>query len=106
VSATAAAVIIAEEIGVDMTRFATSAHLISWAGLCPRSDQSAGKRRSNRVRQGAPWLKTLLVQCAWSAARGKNTYLRAQFYRIRARRGPKKPCSPSQPLSLQQFTSC
>ena len=89
VSATAAAVIIAE-IGVDMTRFATSAHLISWAGLCPRSDQSAGKRRSNRVRQGAPWLKTLLVQCAWSATRAKNTYLRAQFHRIRARRGPKK----------------
>jgi transposase len=48
------------EIGVDMSRFPTAAHLISWTGLCPRSDESAGKRRSSRVRKGAPWLKTAL----------------------------------------------
>jgi transposase len=48
---------IVSEIGVDMTRFQTVAHLISWAGLCPRNDESAGKRRSNRLRHGAPWLK-------------------------------------------------
>lgn len=81
---------IVSEIGVDMSRFRTAAHLISWAGLCPGNDESAGKRRSTRVRKGAPWLKTLLVQAAWCATRSKNTYLRAQFLRIKARRGPKK----------------
>ena len=89
VGALAAAGIIAE-IGCDMSRFATPAHLISWAGLCPANDESAGKRRSTRLRQGAPWLKTLLVQVAWSAARAKTGYLPALFARLRARRGPKK----------------
>jgi transposase len=81
---------IVSEIGVDMSRFKTSAHLISWAGLCPKNDESAGKRRSTRLRKGAPWLKTLLVQSAWCATRAKTTYLQAQFLRIKARRGPKK----------------
>jgi transposase len=81
---------IVSEIGVDMSRFKTSAHLISWAGLCPKNDESAGKRRSTRMRKGAPWLKTLLVQSAWCATRAKTTYLQAQFLRIKARRGPKK----------------
>lgn len=78
------------EIGVDMHRFPTAGHLISWAGLCPRNDESAGKRRSNRLRKGAPWLKTTLVQCAWAASRKKGSYLQAQFQRLRHRRGPKK----------------
>jgi transposase len=78
------------EIGVDMSRFPTHQHLLSWACLCPRLDQSAGKLHSTRTRKGALWLKTLLIQCAWSAVRCKDTYLRTQFYRIRARRGPKK----------------
>ena len=78
------------EIGVDMTRFATAAHLISWSGLCPRSDESAGKRRSTRVRKGAPWLKTALVTAAWAAVRVKDSYLQAQFHRLRSRRGAKK----------------
>jgi transposase len=73
-----------------MSRFPTSGHLISWAGLCPRSDESAGKHRSTRVRKGAPWLKTNLVQAAWGAARSKETYLRSQFLRLKARRGPMK----------------
>lgn len=81
---------IVSELGVDMTRFPTIGHLISWAGLCPRSDESAGKRRSTRIRKGAPWLKTLLLQSAWAAARVKGTYLQAQFLRLKARRGPKK----------------
>jgi transposase len=82
--------VIVSEIGTDMSRFATDAHLRSWAGLCPRSDQSAGKRRSTRLRKGAPWLKAMLVQCAWAATRSKGTYLHAQYLRLRSRRGPKK----------------
>jgi len=89
VSETVARVIVAE-IGFDMTRFPTAGHLISWAGLCPRLDESAGKRRSTRTRPSNPWLKTTLVQGAWAAARKKDGDLRAQFLRLKSRRGPKK----------------
>jgi transposase len=78
------------EIGIDMSRFPSDGHLISWACICPRNDESAGKRRSTRIRKGSPWLKTTLVQCAWAASRKKDSYLQAQFHRIRARRGVKK----------------
>ena len=61
---TLSAQVILSEIGTDIGRFPTAGHLISWAGLCPRNDESAGKRRSTRLRKGAPWLKTTLVQCA------------------------------------------
>ena len=67
--------VIVSEIGIDMSRFPSAAHLISWTGICPRNDESAGKRRSNRLRKGAPWLKTTLVQCAWAAVRKKDSYL-------------------------------
>jgi transposase len=89
VGALAARVIVAE-IGLDMGRFPTAGHLVSWAGLCPRNDESAGKRRSVRLRKGAPWLKTTLVQCAWAASRKKASYLQAQYHRLRGRRGPRK----------------
>lgn len=82
--------VILSEIGPDMSRFPTAGHLISWAGLCPRNDESAGKRRSTRLRKGAPWLKTALVQAAWAGVRKKTSYIRAQFQRLRSRRGPKK----------------
>jgi len=88
-SDTAARVLIAE-IGEDMTRFPTPGHLVSWAGLCPRLDISAGKRHSTRIRHATPWLKTTLIQAAWAATRKKDSYLRAQFLRLKSRRGPKK----------------
>ena len=78
-----AAQVILAEIGTDMSSFPTAGHLLSWAGLTPRLDESAGKRRSTRLKKGAPWLKPVLV-------RAKNTYLQAQFLRLKARRGPKK----------------
>jgi len=87
---TLSAEVIVAEIGIDMSRFETASHLISWAGLCPKNDESAGKRRSNRMKKGAPWLKTTLIQCAWAASRKKNSYLQAQYLRIRSRRGAKK----------------
>ena len=82
--------VIISEIGIDMSRFPTAGHLISWAGLCPRNDESAGKRRSTRLRKCATWLKTTLVQCAWAGSRKKDSYLQAQFQRLRHHRGPKK----------------
>jgi transposase len=82
--------VVVSEIGIDMSRFPSHAHLISWAGLCPRNDESAGKRRSNRLRKGAPWLKTTVVQCACAAVKKKNSYVQAFYHRIKARRGPTK----------------
>jgi transposase len=78
------------EVGADMKQFATAAHLVSWAGLCPQLRESAGKRKSTRLRKGAPWLKPVLVQAAWAASKKKDSYLRAQFHRLKARRGPKR----------------
>lgn len=82
--------VVVAEIGIDMSRFATPGHLLSWACLCPRNDESAGQRRSTRMRRGGVWLKTTLVQAAWAAVKVKGGYLQAQFHRIRARRGAKK----------------
>jgi transposase len=82
--------VILAEVGADMSRFASAGHLVSWAGLCPRLDESAGKSRSTRVRHGDIWLKTDLCQASLAAMRAKRTYLHAQFHRIRSRRGIKK----------------
>ena len=78
------------EIGCDMSRFATSGHLASWAGLCPGNNQSAGKRRSGRLQQGNRWLKATLNQCAWAASRKKDSYFAAQHRRVASRRGVKR----------------
>jgi transposase len=78
------------ELGTDLTRFLSAHHLASWAGLCPGQNESAGKRRSGRTRQGSPWRRTALVEAAQTAARTRDTYLAAQFRRLAARRGAKR----------------
>lgn len=88
-SHTSASVVLAE-IGSDMSRFPTAGHVVSFAGLCPKMDRSAGKSRSTKLRKGSNWLKTVMVNCGWAAARSKNTYARAQFHRLKSRRGSKK----------------
>jgi transposase len=83
-----AAVIIAE-LGVDMSVFQSVSQLVSWAGVCPGNNESAGKRKSSRIPKGNVYLKTAL-EAANAAARTQGTYLRDKFYRLKARRGYKR----------------
>ena len=78
------------EIGVDMNPFPTADHLVSWSGMCSRLDESAGRKRSRRLRKGAPWLKPVLVQAALAATKVKNSSLRARYFSLRPRLGHKK----------------
>ncbi len=77
-------------IGTDMSRFPTSSHISSWAGICPGNNESAGKRKSGKTRKGNSLLRTTLILCAHSAVRNKNSYFYAQFQRISAHRGKKR----------------
>jgi transposase len=86
---TLAAVVIAE-LGVDMSVFQSVSRLASWAGVCPGTNESAGKRKSSRIPKGNVYLKTALVEAANAASRAKGTYLRDKFYRLKARRGYKR----------------
>jgi transposase len=82
--------VIVAETGADMDVFPTAAHLASWAGTCPGSNESAGRVKSTATRPGNPYLKAALGAAALSVANTHGTYLSAKYRRIAARRGPKK----------------
>ncbi len=89
VGCTTAEIVLAE-VGTSVDSWPTDRHLMSWACICPGNDESGGKRRSGRRRKGQKWLVPALIESAWAASHTKNTYLGAQFQRLRARRGAKR----------------
>lgn len=79
--------VIVSEIGIDMSRFPTDAHIASWAGLCPGNNISAGKRKSGKSNKGNKYLKSILIQCAKAAKNDKDSFFHAQYERLVVRRG-------------------
>jgi transposase len=79
--------VIVSEIGIDMTRFPSAAHLCSWAGVCPGNHKSAGKRQHGKTTQGNKALKSILTQCAKASKNVKSSFFSAQYQRVSAHRG-------------------
>ena len=79
--------VLVAEIGADVSRFPSAAHLSSWAGMCPGNHESAGKRRSGKTRRGNRWLRTVLVEAGRAAGRTKRTALGARYRRLRTHLG-------------------
>jgi transposase len=82
--------VMAAEVGIDVNRFPTDKHLISWAGICPGNNQSGGKRRRSRIKPGNRSLRSALVEAANAAAKKKNCYLSSMYRRLAGRRGKKR----------------
>jgi transposase len=78
------------EVGPTVDAFASAADIVSWAGVCPGNNNTAGKRKSGTTRNGNPWVRRALCEAAWAASKAKGTYLQAQFRRLAALRGPKR----------------
>jgi transposase len=78
------------EIGVDMSVFPDEHHMVSWCGMCPGNEESAGRRLRSRTRKGNRWLRRALAEAAWAAAHTKDSYLSAQYRRLVPRRGKKR----------------
>lgn len=78
------------EIGPDMSAFATGEAMVSWAGLCPGNNESAGKRKSGRSPVRKHHLKTIMIEVAWAAIKKKDSYFKDKYYRLKARRGAKR----------------
>lgn len=84
------AILIISEIGIDMSQFESDKQLVSWAGLSPANNESAGKKKSVRISKAGQYLKPLLVQCALSAIKDKTSYFGRKYSNIKKRRGHKK----------------
>ena len=82
--------ILVAEVGPTVEAFPSAADMVSWAGVCPGNNQTAGKRKSGTTGAGNPWLRRALCEAAWAASKTKGTYLQAQFRRLAALRGPKR----------------
>ncbi len=84
------ALAILAEIGTDMVVFHSHKHLASWAGGCPGNNESAGKKKSSKITHGNTYLKTALIEAAWSASRIKDSDYSLKYKRVASRRGKKK----------------
>jgi transposase len=78
------------EIGPNLESFPTDTALISWCGLCPGNNESAGKRKSGKSPVRKHHLKTIMIEVAWAAVKKKGSYFKDKYYRLKARRGAKK----------------